>query len=91
MILENLKELACKHFNITKKQFSENSRKIETVYARIAVANVLHLKGYSVYEIAEIIGKTRPTVLHHLRTFEDRFRYDYDFRTMYNEFIKEVE
>lgn len=89
MMLDRLKELACKHFKITKKQLEQGGRKVEVVYARTAIAQVLHEKGYSVYEISDIIGKSRPTVLHHLRTFEDRIRFDHDFRNMYNEFREE--
>ena len=89
MIL-NLKKLACKHFGITESQYDSSSRKIEIVYARIAIAQVLFQKGYSIYEIASIVNKDRTAIFHYLRTFNDRLKYDFVFSNAYNEFIKEV-
>ena len=47
MTFEQLKDLACKHFKVTKSQIEGKGRKINVVYARIAVAKVLHESGYT--------------------------------------------
>lgn len=91
MNVTNLKNIACKHFKITMTQLDGSGRSINVVYARAAITSVLHSKGFLAVEIADILGRQRTTILHHLRTFEDRIKYDHDFRSMYNEFIKEVE
>ena len=51
MTFEQLKDLACKHFKVTKSQIEGKGRKINVVYARIAIAKVLHESGYTLHEI----------------------------------------
>ena len=51
MTFEQLKDLACKHFKVTKSQIEGKGRKINVVYARIAVAKVLH-ESYGVKAFA---------------------------------------
>lgn len=90
MIYEKLKDSACQCFNITKSQFESGCRKIEIVHAKIAITKVLHSKGYSINEISSLIGRDRCTIMHYLNTFDDRYKYDCDFRNNYESFNSEV-
>lgn len=91
MIFENLKTLACKHFGITKDQLEKGGRKIEIVYAKIAISKVLHNTGTSIAVIANMLGMNRATVYHYFETFDDRLKYDSKFRENYENFYNEVD
>ena len=91
MTFEQLKDLACKHFKVTKSQIEEKGRKVDVVYARIAIANILHSKGYTLHEIGDMLNMTHSNVLHHVKTFDDRMKYDVIFANTYNEFSKECD
>jgi predicted transcriptional regulator len=45
----------------------DNSRKTHPSQARMALSNVLSSKGMTNDEIAEVIGRHRTTVIHHLK------------------------
>lgn len=89
--IEQLKDLACKHFKVTKGQIEEKGRKINVVYARIAIAKVLHESGYTLYEIGDILHMNHSNVFHHLNTFEDRMKYDVIFANTYKDFKEECD
>lgn len=91
MTFEQLKNLACKHFKVTKTQFDGKGRTINVVYARIAVAKVLHKKGYTLHEIGDMLHLNHSTIFHHLNTFEDRIKYDTIFANTYNDFEEECD
>lgn len=84
MTFEQLKTLACKHFKVTKSQIEGKGRKINVVYARIAMAKILH-------EIGDMLGLDHSTVFHHLKTFDDRMKYDVIFANTYNDFNEECD
>lgn len=90
-MIEKLRELACKHFGVTMEVLNSCNRKADCVYARIAISKALHSKGYNIYEISNLINRKRSTILKHLCSFDDRYRFDYDFKFKYDCFIKEVE
>ena len=91
MTFEQLNDLACKHFKVTKSQVEGKGRKINVVYARIAIAKVLHESGYTVYEIGDMLQINHSTVLHHLKTFDDRVKYDVIFANTYNDFKEDCD
>ena len=91
MTFEQLKTLACKHFKVTKSQIEGKGRKISVVYARIAIAKVLHSCGYTLHEIGYMLGLNHTTVLHHLKTFDERMKYDVIFANTYNDFKEDCD
>lgn len=91
MTFEQLKTLACKHFKVTKSQIEGKGRKINVVYARIAMAEVLHTCGYTLHEIGDMLHIDHSTVFHHLKTFDDRLKYDVIFANTYNDFKEECD
>lgn len=91
MTFEQLKTLACKHFKVTKSQVEGKGRSINVVYARIAMAKILHEKGYTLHEIGDALHLNHSTVFHHLNTFEDRMKYDVIFANTYNDFKEDCD
>ena len=91
MTLEQIKNIACKRFNITKEQLVNGGRKIEVVYAKIAISQILHKKGYSDAEISDSIGMHRTTIIHYLATFKDRLKFDETFKSKFEEFEKDLQ
>ena len=91
MTFEQLKDLACKHFKVTKSQIEGKGRKINVVYARIAGAKVLHESGYTLHEIGDMLHINHSTVFHHLNTFEDRMKYYVILANTYNEFKEDCD
>lgn len=91
MTFEQLKDLACKHFKVSRSQIEGKGRKIGVVYARIAIAMILHKSGYTLHEIGDMLNITHSTVYHHLNTFDDRIKYDLLFANTYNDFLEECE
>jgi chromosomal replication initiation ATPase DnaA len=91
MTFEQLKVLASKHFKVSTSQIEGKGRKVDVVYARIAIAKILHSKGYTLHEIGDMLNMTHSNVLHHVKTFDDRMKYDVIFANTYNEFSKECD
>lgn len=91
MTFEQLKTLACKHFKVTKSQVEGKGRSINVVYARIAMAKILHEKGYTLHEIGDALHLNHSTVFHHLNTFEDRMKHDVIFANTYNDFKEDCD
>lgn len=91
MTFEQLKTLTCKHFKVTKSQIEGKGRKINVVYARIAMAKILHTCGYTLHEIGDMLGLDHSTVFHHLKTFDDRMKYDVIFANTYKDFKEECD
>ena len=91
MIVENLKNLACKHFKVTRQQIDGSGRKMEVVYARIAISKILHENGFKIIEIATILNMNHSTITHYISTFSDRIKYDVIFANTFNDFKKECE
>ena len=88
MTIEQIKDVACECFGTSKSLLDGRSRKLEVVYAKIAISNILHSKGYSLSEIGRILGLNHTTVIHHMKTVGDRIKYDTKFRDMYNKFFE---
>lgn len=86
MTFEQLKELACKHFKVTKSQIDSKGRRINVVYARIAIAKILNEQGYTQHEIGDMLNISHSNVFHHLNTFDDRMKYDVIFANTFNDF-----
>lgn len=91
MTFEQLKMLACKHFKVTPSQVEGKGRKLDVVYARIAMAKVLHECGCTIHEIADMLGVSRSLVFNHLKTFDDRMKYDKIFANTYKDFKEECD
>lgn len=91
MTFEQLKDLACKHFKVTNEQIENCSQKTNAVYAKVSIAMVLHMKGYSVGQIADMLHLHHYTVFRHLKTFDDRMKYDVIFRNTYKQFKEECD
>lgn len=91
MTFEQLKELTCKHFKVTKTQIEGTGRKIDVVYARIAIAKVLHECGFAIHEIADMLGVSHSLIIHYLKTFEDRMKYDTIFANTFKDFKEECD
>ena len=89
MTFEQIKELTCKHFKVTKSQVEGKGRKTDVVYARIAIAMMLFKRGYKVVEIASMLSINHSTVIHYLKTFDDRMKYDIIFANTYKDFKEE--
>ncbi len=90
MKYEELVDLACKHFEITKANFDNSKKKQGVINARMSIANELHNDGYANEEIAVMMCTTKETISRYLLSFDDRVRYDYDFKSSYFEFKKEI-
>lgn len=84
------RDLACKHFGITIDQFVKGGRKKETLNARICVSQTLKEMGYSVEDISNFIGTPMKKASQYLLSFEDKIRFDYDFKIIYDKFIKDI-
>ena len=91
MTFEQLKELACKHFKVTKSQVEGKGRKVNMVYARVALAKILHTKGYMIIEIASMLNINHSSVIHYLKTFDDRMKYDVIFSNTFKDFKEECD
>lgn len=91
MTFEQLKELACKHFKVTKEQVMGKGRKLNVVYARIAIAKVLHESGYTLQEIADTLNVSHCLIIHYLKTLDDRLKYDVIFANTYKDFKEECD
>ena len=91
MTFEQLKDLACKYFKVTKSQVEGKGRKAEVVYARIAIAKILHCKGYKIVEIASMLNVNHSSVIHYIKTFNDRMKYDVIFANTYNDFKEDCD
>lgn len=89
MTIEQIKDIACKRFKITKHQLEHGGRKIECVYAKLAIAKYLLDNGTRQVDIANILGMHHSTISCYFKTFDDRLKYDSVFRCGYEEFIKE--
>lgn len=88
-MLEQLKFLACHIFKVSREQLDGKSRKIEVVYAKIAMTKYLHAQGYKLVDIAGMVNMNHSTITHYLQTFDDRFKYDSKFRKLYEQFEQE--
>lgn len=91
MTFEQLKDLACKHFKVTKSQIEGKGRKMNVVYARIAIAKILHSEGYTLQEIGSMLNMTHSNVINYIKTFDDRLKYDLIFANTYNEFKEDCD
>lgn len=91
MTIEQIKDTACKHFKVTRAQLDGKCRKAEVVYVKIAISKLLHSKGYKIIEIADVLGLHHATVLHHLKTVDDRMQYDKIFANTYRDFSEECD
>lgn len=91
MTFEQVKSLACKHFKVTKSQIDGKGRKTDIVYARIALAMMLFKMGYRVVDIASMLNINHSTVIHYLKTFDDRMKYDVIFSNTFNDFKEECD
>lgn len=90
MMCERLISLACKHYGITEEQRATGGRRIPVVYTNIALSKVMFSMGFHVNEISDIVGRNRTTIIHYLSTFDDRYKYDSEFRKKYESFKNEV-
>lgn len=90
MTIEQMKELACECFGVSKSMLESKSRKIGVVYVKIAISSILHRKGYTLMEIGDILGLNHTTIIHHLSTLDDRLKYDATFRQGYEKFNEKV-
>ncbi len=90
MIIEQIKNIACECFGVSRDLLDRNSRKIEAVYVKIALCNLLHSKGYTLMQIGDTLNMHHSTVLHHLKTIDDRLKYDDKFRMGYEKFNEMV-
>lgn len=91
MTIEQMKDIACECFGTSKSLLDGKSRKLEVVYVKIAISNILHSKGYSLSEIGRILGLNHTTVIHHMKTVEDRLKYDSTFKKGYDNLIKLID
>ena len=89
MIFGKIQEYACKHFKVTSDEILSEKPKVNAVYARIAMANLLHESGYTISEIADIFHVNNSLIFHYLSTFKDRLKYDVLFANTYNDFKEE--
>lgn len=86
MIIEQIKNIACECFGVSRDSLDNKSRKIEVVYAKITICSFLHTKGYTMSQISDILNMSYSNVLNHLKTIDDRLKYDADFRKGYEKF-----
>lgn len=91
MTCEQLKNLACKHFKVTRSQLEGRCRKESFVYARIAVAKILNLSGYTLHGIANELNVNHSSAFHYLKIFNDRMQYDVIFSNTYKQFEEECD
>lgn len=91
MTFEHMKDLACKHFKVSKSQLDGKCRKAEIVYARIALAKILRNQGYKFVEIASMLNVNHSSVIHYINTFDDRVKYDVIFANTFKDFSKECQ
>ena len=61
------------------------------VYARIAIAQILHSEGYTLQEIGSMLNMTHSNVINYIKTFDDRLKYDLIFANTYNEFKEDCD
>lgn len=91
MMFEKLKFIACHAFGVSKAQIEGKSRKIEVVYAKIAMSKVLYSQGYKIVDIAGMLNMNHSTITHYFQTFDDRLKYDSKFRKLYEQFIQDCD
>lgn len=89
-MIEQFKNIACECFGVSRDLLDSKSRKIGVVYVKITLCSLLHRKGYTVSQIGEILNISYSTVLHHLKTLDDRLKYDAYFRKGYETFNQKV-
>lgn len=81
-----MKELVLKQVNrIFNCDILDSRRKQDNVYGRIAFATYLRsIRKITVVEIAEFLKKSHPNVCHYIRTHNDCYKYNTDYRKKYN-------
>ena len=89
MMFEKLKFIACHVFGVSRAQLEGKNRKIEVVYAKIAISKVLSSQGYKIIDIAGMLNMNHSTITHYFQTFDDRLKYDSKFKKLYEQFIQE--
>ena len=75
--IENIVNVICEYYNITKDQFESKSRKFEIVQVRhLAVYMIRYEMGLTFREIAKILNKEMSTIIRNFQTIGDRIHYD---------------
>lgn len=63
-----------------------NSRSYRSVCAKSIVYQDLHSRGYSLHSIARMFGKNHASVHNILKKYDDRLKYDNEFRMLVERF-----
>ena len=69
---------------LTREQITGKRRQERLVYARRIICLYLKDAGHTTIEIATVINRSRCTVLHILKTNDDQYRYNRNFRRILN-------
>lgn len=63
-----------------------NGRSYKQVCAKSIIYHDLHSRGYSLHSIARMFGKNHASVHNILKKYDDRLRYDNEFRMLVERF-----
>ena len=82
-------QTVCRKWRVLYSDVCGRCRKRELVFARMTIANFLReYTPLSTTEIGALISRDHSTVIHHIKTYKDEFRFNKDFRN-FAESIKE--
>jgi len=61
------------------------SRKQNNVFAKIAYAKIMRLKGKKLQAIGNEIGKTHDTIIYYCIQHDQLYKFDRDYKIMFNQ------
>lgn len=75
--IENVINIICEYYNITRDQFKSKSRKFEIVQVRHLVVYMIRYEmGLTFREIGEILNKEVSTIIRNFQSISDIIRHD---------------
>lgn len=82
----------CRKWQVLYSDVCGRCRKRELVFARMAIAHFLReYTPLSTTEIGALISRNHSTVIHYLKTYEDEFRFNKDFRNFAKSIKEELD
>ena len=83
----NIFEAIEKATGIQRMEYTNKGRKIANLYPRMILAKHLSREGIHPSDIALMLFRSRSTVIHYLKIYDDEIKYNPDFRKL----AKEIE
>ena len=84
-IPDQLFQIIQQQTGLTREQITGKRRQERLVYARRIICLYMKDAGYTTPEIGDAINRDRTNVTHILKTNDDQYRYNNNFRRMFNE------